>query len=810
MNARLFIDYKECELSKREVIALSYGVNRLTDIESRQGYYSNTFKLPKTATNLEIFGHPNSLTINDSKRWQRLTAWIEVDGVQVVYGFAQLSSVGADLEVVVKGGNSDWINLLKDKKLEDLNLRSLDHDHTQSNVQSNRFNTYADGFIYPDVDYGWLRDEEQNPHGRYFYPALFMKKAVDQMFTDTGYTLNNELDSDTRYQGMVMPFSNKEVLHSDEWETDKLFKVLFGTTATTTAGYVTVPFDSIDFDYGNHVDLGSNNYNAGDKINSSQFAISVTYTLGTHAPSSSIVIAISSTNVEFNGDPVTIILDTPATAGTFTVSTEFEWHDQGEDLYIKCLAINNMTFTIDGGSLECLSVDKKVLRGSEWNVAVNLPDLLQTDVLKYVANAFNALISANAATKVVTITPFDSVPLNSPEDWTEILDSSEDEMITFEYGDFKAENVLEYDINTDDTYLKDTPDLGKSTLTNSHKSEGIKKIYQAPFSLVARGITMNDTITKALIDLNEAKGIYSNIYYRPALTITHITNTGLVTVSSGAGQLFAGLGVYLYNVSDALYEGGFYPNTDFWVNERVFIISSVHSGTEFQLEGDFNGDPVSSADCAVGVMVDKFDITHVNVMSVGDASEGDEVLFYDTDGSTTIDGEPTNGSSALIDQIKSNRCITLKRRPTYTYDLEYIYPVISSPSSITTGNVRILNASDNKEAAPRVGIVTVSTDASNAITLYGESTETQVSEVAYDNITWDVLVAAYWTTLQQIIESPQMVKALVRLKASDIQSIDFTRPKYLSQFGCLFYLSYIDQFKTNQVDSTDVELVKLP
>jgi hypothetical protein len=32
----------------------------------------------------------------------------------------------------------------------------------------------------------------------------------------------------------------------------------------------------------------------------------------------------------------------------------------------------------------------------------------------------------------------------------------------------------------------------------------------------------------------------------------------------------------------------------------------------------------------------------------------------------------------------------------------------------------------------------------------------------------------------------------------------------LSQFVCLFYLSYIDQFKTNQVDSTDVELVKLP
>ena len=61
MATELWIDGKLCDLESKEVIAMSYGVNRLTDIESRQGFYSNTFKLPLTARNLANFGIPTEL-----------------------------------------------------------------------------------------------------------------------------------------------------------------------------------------------------------------------------------------------------------------------------------------------------------------------------------------------------------------------------------------------------------------------------------------------------------------------------------------------------------------------------------------------------------------------------------------------------------------------------------------------------------------------------------------------------------------------------------------------------------------------------
>jgi hypothetical protein len=821
MNSRLVIDYKECELSREEIIALSYGVNRLTDIQSRQGYYSNTFRLPKTATNLDIFGYPDQLNSTDTKRYERLTAFIESDGVQVVYGFAQLQSVADFLEVVVKGGNADWIGLMQDRRSEDLNLRTLDHQHTQSVIQSNRFNSYTSGLIYPDIDYGWLKDETENARGKYFYPALFMHRYIQQAFEDIGYTLDNSLDQEDRYQKMVLPFSNKEVVHSDEWEQDKLFSVRFGYTAVVPLVFTTIdilPIIAPYYDNGGHVDTVANSYNAGDNILNQTFRISITYSVGAligNPTADSLTISFKSTNtVSGLGQPTTIITTVPPIVGTFTIESEFEWHDDGEDLEITCRTAANATLEILDGELTVLTVDKSFAVGSQWNLAVNLPDLLNTDVVKYIANAFNVIISTNTTNNVVTITPFNDVAENLPEDWSEKVDLSEEPMLSFDYGDFKQSNDLKYTINTDDTYLKDLKDLGEATITNSKKPDGRVTLYQAPFSFCNRAITLSNTITKGVIDLHQIDSNYTYIVCRTELFITNITIDGVVTVSSGAMSLRVGMGIYLYDLSDLLFEGPlFFPDLDGWANERVFIVASITSDTQFQMEGDFHYQAVSTGKLRAGVMVDKFDKTYVNVYNLNGATVNDSIIFYNTPGATLINGNPftpTNGAEVLIDELIGSRCVRIKEKPTYTISTEYLYPTVLNDFAITSGDLRIIKQFESKDAKPRIAMVTVSTDADNAITLYGETTETQVSELYYDDITWESLVSAYWNTLSAIIESPQMVKTIIRLSSLDIYSLDFTRPKYLSQFGCLFYLSYVDQFKTNQVDSTEVELVRLP
>jgi hypothetical protein len=820
MNARLIIDYKECELSRKEVIALSYGVNRLTDIQSRQGYYSNTFRLPKTATNLDIFGFPDQLNSTDTKRYERLTAWIESDGVQVVYGFAQIQSVGDALEVVVKGGNADWIQLLKGLKLSDLDLRDLDHIPTVTTVKANRLNDYTDGFVYPDIDYGFMLDAVAGSLRHYHLrPSVFAYRLMTQIFADLGYTLASELEPIDLYRKMVVPFSNSEQLHSDEWATDKYFKVNIGSTVPPVGtfspsdpiSYGLVDFASSVYDNGGHVDLTANTYNPDDKMNGQTFTLSITYTLGTYSGTDTLFVAFSSPNVLHE----IVLIANPVAAGTFTMSASFEWHDHGEDLNITARC-NNNTFTIDSGYLESVDVDSTVLLESQWNVAINLPDMLQTDFVKHIINSFQAIIYPNPVNNSVVINLFDSIPHNEPDDWSEKIDLTNDPNFSYEYGDFKKFNTLEYSNNTDDKYLKLTPDLGEHTIENEYIDNGTNNLYKSPFSLVAVGLTVTDTLTRGLIDMNNVESGYSTLYCKSDLTITNITNTGLVTVASGANQLIPGIGIRLYDVSDALYEGGFFPNTTFWVNERVFIVASVHSDTEFQMEGDFNGDPVASAMCEVGVMDCRLRGQCANILELYGATRGDTVTFYDTVPFTTIDFDafrPTDGSTLIIKEAFGTRCVSLEQVPSYTYDLPFIDVAITVGSTITGGTVRIIKDSQSKEAKPRFGVHLVYEDAPNAMTLFdyfSATTETFVSDVVYDEILWSQLSSVYWSTIIGIIERPQMVKALMRLSSADIHSIDFSKPKWIDYFGCLFYLSYIDQFKTNEVDSTEVELVRLP
>lgn len=812
MNAKLYINYQEVELSKKDLIVLSLGVNRLTDIQTRQGYYSNTFKLPRTATNLEIFGHPDQLNTTDTKRYERLVAWIESDGVQVVYGFAQLKTTQGELEVVVKGGNSDWIQLLKDKKLSDLNLRDLDHQHDSTTVQANRFNDYTSGFVYPDIDYGQLQgDKDENALWYYFKPSVFAKRIFEQCFTDIGYSLDNPtLDVDERFLKMVVPYSNKERLHSNEWEDALKFKVNIDSQATTTANYKKVELLSIDYDNGGNIDLTDNHYQPNELINSQTFRLNLTYTVGTYTSFANIKIGVSTVETTFASasDVIELIDETQTSTGTFTTTVDFEYHYHNKPIHIFALVDNN-TITIDSGTWEVLTVDKKVLRGSEWNVAINLPDMLQTDFVKHIINSFCGIISPQIGSNTLQISTFDQVPTKTPEDWSDKVDISEDALISYEYGDFKQSNVLEYDINKDDKYLKETPELGKFTIEHTRVDNGIKKLYKSPFSLVAVGKTYQEELTKALIDHNEAESNYTELFIRPSMTITEITSTGQVTVSA-AHNLFPGVGVHLTNINAALYEGGFFPNTVFFADDRVFVVSDIISSTQFQLQGEFNGDTVTAGTIYCGVMVDINDRTFINVIDSNEIQPEDEVTFYGTDGSSEINGESINGMTVFCGEALSNRCFAIQRKTPYTFDFEYESVEATNSQSITEGEVRIIKATENVDAAPRIGYHNVSTNASNAITLFGETTETQVSEVTYEQLTWETLVANYWVTLKSIIETPQMVKCLIRLSAMDVNQIDFTTPKYIDKFGCLFYLSYVDQFKTNQIDSTDVELVKLP
>jgi len=812
----LWIDNKLCDLTRKEVIAMSYGVNRLTDIESRQGYFSNTFNLPKTAQNLDVFGIHTELNSTSTTRWERLECAIITDGVYQVFGFAQLQSVKDEISVVVKGGNTDWIQIVKDKMLTDLILTDLDHTPNAATVTANRFNTYANGFTYPDIDYGIIRQEQNPILHHYLKPSVFVRRLMAQVFEDAGFTLTSELNSIDKYNSMILPYSNAEQLHSEYWATDKYFKVRFGSTPIPASDTTVdiLPIVTPYYDNGGHIDASANTYDPSDNINAQTFNISITYTLTTFVggtifgiPADRLSIVAESGNVD-----KTILFSDPTGVGTFTATGSFEWHDDGQPLTLKAFIVANTTFTIDDGYLESVEIDPTYVLDSEWNVAANLPELAQSELVKYVVNAFCAIISTDTVNKTVTITGFDSIPTNTAEDWSDKVDAIEEPEYLFKYGDYKRNNKLLYDINKDDAYLKATPLLGSHTILNQNEEKGDKTLYKSPFSLVANGRTYDDTKDVALINMNDVVSSYSDMVFASEMTITSATTDGVVTVTGGASQLKIGMGVMFTSLDALLFEGPlFFPDFDGWALDRVFIVSGVMGGTQFQLEGDFHYQNATGGTCRAGVMVDKFNKTYINALSLGEAATNDNVIFYDTDGGGTIGGVSINGMTRSFGEVLTNRCAILTEKTTYTSDDEYINVVVANDSLITEGSLRVVKTTtENKDAKPRIAIHSVLEDTTNAISIYGQPTETDISKVSYEEITWDVLAAAYWVTLNAIIQRPQMVNMLMRLSASDINQIDFTKPKWIDRFNCFFYLSYINQYKVNEVDSTEVELIKLP
>jgi hypothetical protein len=741
MATELYINNKLCDLEKKEIIAMSLGVNRLTDIESRQGYFSNTFKLPKTAQNLDVFGIPTELNSGDTTRWERLECAIITDGVYQVFGFAQLQSVKDEISVVVKGGNAEFVDDIRDLELNDINIAQLDHVRDLATVNANRFNDYTSGFVYPDVDYNLLLNITNPIPFWFMFPAVFIDPILRAIVLDAGYTISGDILNDALFRKMQIPFS-REYLRVDEAfvEANQFRAKMIGganLTVTTfpapgTGLYVSnyaagFDNDSTDgyFDNPNAFTLGS--WGGGLSGNPNAWYIppiaitqtihfTVTFTVSNwDATDSNLRIRIFGlTTANTQTSSFYVHQDEVNANGTFTIQLyATETGIPTNNIHIKFELI------VDDGSFFEVAVLSGVMYNevserydgiSDLDMAANLPEMKQTDFIKYLVNAFSLLINTNTSTKEVSFTFFDSVPTNTGEDWSDKEDFSETEEITPNYGKYKRNNYFEYDNNKADDAIKELPKYGRHAVVNTNIPSGDKIVYKSPFSAS-----------------------------RPLAA---------------------------------------FP-------DRMFIhLSDAKDSAEFEIVS-------YTSPSSVGTVV---------ISNTDGFSEGDSVFFKELDAAVVIDGtlslEGLQG--VTIKEIISTTTFTISG---------------SSFGSAYAGFVGYQkDAYKTKDPKPRIAVhnvVDVDNDTA-LIQLIGGTAVTQASQLTFTDLEFSNLIANYGVVLSTIIISPQMVSMLMRLSAVDINQIDFTKPKWIDRFNCFFYLSYINQYKVNEVDSTEVELIKLP
>lgn len=809
MAAKLYIDSKPCDLSKKEEIALTFSVHRLTEIRNRQGHYSNTFKLPLTSRNVEIYGHPDQLVSTDGRRWQSLEARIEVDGVIVVFGKASLEGVSDFMEVSIIGGLADWVDDIRDKKLEDLDLSDLNHEQSPLNIHNRRFNDYTDHLVYPDIDYGLFTSFASDIPHHFLKPAVFGRTIFERIFTDAGWTISsNEINATTLSEKIILPYSKQEQKFRQAWKDDYAFKAQIEPKTMAGAELVgshlwRVGFDDDStgdfFDTGNHFTLGDwddtavvAKYVPGSPVKQT-FTATLTFIYSYTISSTPPIIRVGFHSSEHEDGSEVEIKWTPGgfqddVEATVTISTTVEeFLQQTVTIYYQAIT----EFELVSGHLTTEISDTQH-RWGELDVAANLPDMNQSDFVRYWINAFSALIIPDATNKTVQIKMFDEIDQETPVDWSRKIDLTDEPVISSDYGEYKRDNLLQYDNDTgDSTITEANEDLGEHVITNTDRPVGERVIYKAPFSLSKRRYTRGGIMRKGYIGLNEERIGNRNIRHHE-LTITDVSGGGLVTVTSGARDLVGVSKIALRNVTGGDLR---YPNEVGApsISDQTFTIASIDSDTEIQLEESFGG---TTDETGGTVYTGLFDRTLTTTDPEG-IEVGTTIIFTDLDGIQTIHERQVNQHAVTVTAVKDGS-ITISGN-------------VAGGTPATEGSfIFVRDYLSGREVKPRIGVHVIEEASVNTIDINGQASVTQGSEVYFDDLYWPALTSAYWVKLSGIIIAPQVVKMLMRLSATDINQINFGAPHWVQHFNSFFYLSQVEQYDPTRVDSTAVELVKLP
>tara|TARA_S200002703_G_scaffold159744_1_gene174485 strand:- start:2494 stop:6051 length:3558 start_codon:yes stop_codon:yes gene_type:complete len=188
------------DLYEDSPVALNKRFQDVSDVNSAQGSFTQTFRVPATKTNREYFGAYFDANVNggfDSKRRRKCV--LAKAGMVVMEGSLQLlacyvqSGQHHEYELTVYGGTADLATVLRGVQMKDIDWSTYAHQQSESNVQDALNNGIASGTVrYAIVDrgFGWTQqvDFTQSNPGN-MVVMLRLDQVVERILGHAGYDL---------------------------------------------------------------------------------------------------------------------------------------------------------------------------------------------------------------------------------------------------------------------------------------------------------------------------------------------------------------------------------------------------------------------------------------------------------------------------------------------------------------------------------------------------------------------------------------------------------------------------------------------
>jgi len=529
-----------------EAIRLTKAVNNLGDLPSRQGEYSNTIRVPKTKNNCMALGFSEQQTVKPNFQFKSLTFELYETEVLISLGSARLLNVISEFEIVLLSDNSDWTGRISDKSLQDLDLSALDFSLLPAEVASRRLNT--SGVCFPNVWYGEYIDAARPFDVPDFMPAVFIDYLVNKMFSEIGYTIQNNLPAAQRalWDSMLTIYSKK--IWFADMEGFSFHGKLYDQVGVTPNS----PLNAVGGDYIIKQDTNISSVSGFPITGKSWFSSGV----GVSHPADlyknwRIKFSIEYTTLAIAGDidVVVVMAHGSFIIGTVNIAAAGTVYDfDFTTALVPTGTTTSSAFAIDLTNVSGTGIN--ITNGEIWlsnekagkapqlystsleyftNLSGALPDINQSELIRTLFNQFSIICSTDTLKKIVTFTQLDSLieNISSAPDWSSKVDLTEPCELLFDFWDnyFQLNQFIYKDDQSDDRIAFTNTGAGSIAYPNLNLSNtGV--IFESEFSAIARSFNWNGALQTKELAQCECRTL-GDLNWK--LAVSNITALNLVT-----------------------------------------------------------------------------------------------------------------------------------------------------------------------------------------------------------------------------------------------------------------------------------------
>lgn len=751
MLKQLYLNDQLCDLIGDEEIEVDYAIFKIDDITTRNGLRSYEFKLPATATNKQILESPDQINNISTIPYNKMKARFLIDGVDTLVRFAEITSVKGAYNIRLYGANSDLFSSLKDLRLRDLDLSQFDHFWKFPSVVDSRTRGVSDCYIYPIVDMHTDLPQEI----KYNNAIIVFSNISGPSQFDVGEIVRG---SDSKAAGTVLQSQGSELILiniSGGFIDDETIQ---GQQSGKNANA-----DSVSV------------YNNTDIDNTNRI-IRPNYLLPFFYVDYLLEQVMNQLNFDFTNE---FASEPIYQTGTLVVSpAQIERNTDGSRYNARLSVLNGsiqtfQLFVLPSGvissegnyfnSTEAGNRTTSVFFADKVRVRIKLHVTIANDFAS-IPHVASFILRVYQETGFTDYTQSVTVPVTTYPNWP---------TYDLDFGVFD----IERETATGNTYFE------------------IYSIGTNPTGMSLENPPL--AATQSYIDISEAEilEVYDTEYQTGILTdatISYLTLSNMLPDMSQADFVKAYVQMFfLLPVSDFI-------NKSIRFIQFDKIYNNLANSYDWSDKIDFTEKP------EIFFALDQY--ASINRFKYLD--EESETKPTGTDGEINLSRDtviPEDENVVELPYSASNEVLRLQDIP------------MNNVGLFDGGNFE-----GNKN--PRILLLEKLNDTDLPGSGGVDYNDTVNSEVVTDNLplTWfirrgralnlgfsDNLISLYYNTISNVLNNSKVVKVLVRLTASDISQLDFTRPVYISQYSSYFYISQIEAFSFTSNRSTVVELVKL-